>query len=192
MNDIHIRPIPPEDFSPVLELAWAVFLQFNAGVIELNLCLSQFFPVVVNFLLAVHQLLIGIRKLLFKFHLGIRQLLKAVIILLHAVAVLLLCIPFHGRKPLLGQKFRFRLQCLHGIVQNIVISIGIDLMLPGKGQVDLRIVVHIKGFLRHEEIVGDAAVAHRGIAPVQIHVQRRADNAHHRGGAFFVDAGRRQ
>ena len=31
MNDIHIRPIPPEDFSPVLELAWAVFLQFNAA-----------------------------------------------------------------------------------------------------------------------------------------------------------------
>ena len=47
---------------------------------------------------------------------------------------------------------------------------------------DLRIVVHIKGFLRHEEIVGDAAVAHGGIAPIQIHVQRRADNAHHRKG----------
>lgn len=31
MNDIHIRRIPPEDFSPALELAWTVFLQFDAA-----------------------------------------------------------------------------------------------------------------------------------------------------------------
>lgn len=31
MNGIQIRRIPPENFSPALELTWAVFLQFDAA-----------------------------------------------------------------------------------------------------------------------------------------------------------------
>ena len=154
-------------------------MQLNAGFIKLHLCLSQLFPVVVNFLLTVHQLLIGISKLLFKFHLGIRQLLKAVLILLHAVAVLLLCLPFHGRKPLLGQKLRLRLQHLYRIAQNIVIFIGINLMRPGQSQMDLRIVIHIHGFPGDKNDIIQRAGAHGGGAPVHIHIQRRCHIAYH-------------
>ena len=97
---------------------------------------------------------------------------QAVFIFLHGI------LP-DGIHSCLGDGLQLRLQQIRCLLHGIIIFLGINLVIPGNGGVDLGVIGDVKGIRRDEEEIRDAAAAHGGIAPVGIHIQRTAHQANH-------------
>ena len=156
-------------------------LQLRLG--QLVFAVNEQLFIVNKLLLTVFQLLQGIIQFLVRLRLAFGVFHQSLGIFLHAVPV-----GFHGLLPHFLQTavchfLQGRLQGIGGRLQGIGVFVGIDGMLTGDGDVDLRIVVHVQGFRRDIEIAGQAAAAHGGGAAVHVHIQGRGNIAHHFKGA---------
>ena len=163
------------------------------GLLQLFLVGLQLFPAIGDFLLRFLQLCLSIGKLLFSIQqlpAGILQLLKGIgllpLIIQNALVVFLLPIQNGllrllpgGNQALLGIGLQQRLQFLCRLGQGIIVFLGIDGVVPGEHSMNLRVIADVEGFLGDKIVVGDAAAAHGGVAPVGVHIQGGTHQSHH-------------
>ena len=121
-------------------------------------------------LLAVQEFLETIPELFFRFRLALTVFQVSFRILAKAIVILLFRIPAHIIQALPGKGLHQRLYFVRHSLQSIIIFVGINRVVAGNGDMDLRIVVRVKGILRDKEVIGNAAAAHRGAAPGAVHI----------------------
>ena len=121
-------------------------------------------------LLAVQEFLETVPELFFRFRLALTVFQVSFRILAKAIVILLFRIPPHIVQTLPGKRLQQRLNCSRHGIQGIIIFVRVDRVVAGNGDMDLRIVVRVKGILRDKEVIGNAAAAHRGAAPGAVHI----------------------
>ena len=149
-----------------------VLLQLCPAVFDLPLSIQQLLLSLFQLFLAVQQLLISICQLPLSFLFLLVVFFDPVFILFDAVRICFFRFFPCGNQPLPGKNIQQRFDALSSLGQGIVVLLGIDGILSRNNGMDLRIIAHIKGFFGHIIVICDAAAAHRGIAPVHIHIQR--------------------
>ena len=153
--------------------------QLNPAHLQLQLPVFEGFLVVGNLLFAVFQLPIGIPQLVVGFVNTVIICLCAVLIFFPAVLVAILRLLADFLEAFLSQRLNFRFQLLGSCIHGVIIGFGINLIVPGQGHVNFRIVVCIHSFFRDKHDVVDGTAAYGGAAEIHVHVQRRAYKAHH-------------
>ena len=142
----------------------------NLGVGDLPLAVLQLPLGMAKLLLAVQEFLETVPELFFRFCLAFPVFQVSFRILAKAIVILLFRIPPHIVQTLPGKRLQQRLNCSRHGIQGIIIFVRVDCIVAGNGDMDLRIVVCVKGLFRDKEIIGNAAVSHRGAAPGGIHI----------------------
>ena len=82
--------------------------------------------------------------------------------------------------PLLRQFLNSGFNAFCSSIHGIVIRIAVNLVIPGNGDIDLGIVIHIQRFRQDIEIVIQCAVADSSRTTVHVHVQGAGDITHNR------------
>ena len=140
--------------------------------------INQLIISILDFLLSVLQLLFGVRQFLLRFSLPIFIFFFAVQIFLIAILIFLFSVLLQVLKSLLSEFFRLRFDSVDGIIQSVIVPIGINGIRPGDSQGNFRIIIDIKRIFQDIVIVFQGSAANSGCSPVAVHVQRCCHAAH--------------